>query len=315
MRHKEQSHWTLVPAMKLSLEDFLSYLDLERGLSKNTHAAYEKDLLEFGDFLRKKKLAGTWEDVQPEHVSDWLADLTKHAVSARSAARKLSALHLLAKWLVIEGIRADDFCEIISPPSVVKSVPDAPTEEEITRLLEAEMPRTPQGLRDRAMLELMYSSGLRASEICKIELQSLNLDEGVILVHGKGNKERLVPVGKSAICAIEAYLNSENGRAKLVKEKTGSAVFLSQWGKAISRKTLWVLVQEWATRAGIRKKLHPHELRHAFATHLLAHGADLRSIQEMLGHANISTTEIYTAVAKTRLISEHARTHPLEKGK
>ncbi|MCR5183335.1 MAG: tyrosine recombinase XerD [Opitutales bacterium] len=298
--------------MKVAMGDFLSYLDLERGLSKNTHCSYEKDLLEFGDFVCKKQIAD-WTDVQAEHVSEWLARLNADGISARSVARKLSALHLLAKWLVVEGQRADDFCEIVSRPTIGKSVPEAPTEEEITRLLDAPVPATPQGLRDRAMLELMYSSGLRASEICGLELQSLNLEDGVILVHGKGNKERLVPVGKSAVKALTNYLYDEGGRQKLVKAKTGSAVFLSQWGRAISRKMLWVLVQEWTTRAGITKKIHPHELRHAFATHLLAHGADLRSIQEMLGHANISTTEIYTAVAKTRLIGEHARTHPLER--
>ena len=164
-------------------------------------------------------------------------------------------------------------------------------------------------LRDRAMLELMYGSGLRASELCALEIQAVNFEEGVLRVRGKGSKDRVVPVGRKALEALRDYL-SENGRAKLAKPRTGSALFLSSWGKAISRKTLWALLQERVRRAGIDKKIHPHQLRHAFATHLLANGADLRVIQELLGHADIGTTQIYTAVERSRLADEHRRTHP-----
>jgi len=159
------------------------------------------------------------------------------------------------------------------------------------------------------MLELMYGSGLRASEICTLEIQAINFEEGIVRVRGKGSKDRIVPVGRRALAAIRDYL-SEDGRPRLAKPKTGSALFISTWGKAISRKTLWVFLQEMVRRAGIDKKIHPHQLRHAFATHLLANGADLRVIQEMLGHADIGTTQIYTAVERSRLIDEHRRTHP-----
>ncbi|MBQ8445869.1 MAG: tyrosine-type recombinase/integrase, partial [Opitutales bacterium] len=181
--------------------------------------------------------------------------------------------------------------------------------DEVSKILETPMPETPQGLRNLAMLELMYGSGLRASELCGLEIQSVNFDEGLIRVRGKGSKERIVPVGRRARQAIFAYL-SEDGRPRLAKPKTGSALFISTWGKAISRKTLWVILQEIVSNAGIEKKIHPHQLRHAFATHLLANGADLRVIQEMLGHADIGTTQIYTAVERSRLTDEHRRTHP-----
>lgn len=308
-RRRETPNYIPASAVREGIEDFTAFLELERGLSKNTVLSYEKDLLQFGDFLRRRKLAGTWESVRPEHLSAWLAALNEEELSARSAARKLSAVRTLAKHLVSIGMRSDDFSEIVSRPKNRLALPESLSVDEVSRILEAPMPETPQGLRDRAMLEVMYGSGLRASELCGLEIQSVNFDEGIIRVRGKGSKERVVPVGRRAVQAILVYL-SENGRPRLAKPKTGSALFISSWGKAISRKTLWVILQEIVFRAGIDRKIHPHQLRHAFATHLLANGADLRVIQEMLGHADIGTTQIYTAVERSRLSDEHRRTHP-----
>lgn len=308
-RFRETPKFVPAPEIARGIDDFCAFLELERGLAKNTCASYEKDLLQFGDFLRRKKLAGTWPRVAPEHLSAWLAELSDIGVSAKSVARKLSAVRTLAKRLVATGVRDDDFSEIVSRPRVRRALPETLSIAEVTRIIEAPTGETPQGLRDRAMLELMYGSGLRASELCGLEIQSVNFDAGLVRVRGKGSKERVVPVGRRAIAAIKNYL-TENGRPRLAKPKTGSALFLSTWGKAISRKTLWAMLQEQVRRAGIEKKIHPHQLRHAFATHLLANGADLRVIQEMLGHADIGTTQIYTAVERTQLTNEHRRTHP-----
>jgi len=301
-----------VPATEIAhgIDDFIAFLELERGLAKNSCLAYEKDLLQFGDFLRRKNFAGTWSAVRPEHLSAWLAELADEGVSANSVARKLSAVRTLAKHLVAAGTRSDDFSEIVSRPKTRRDLPDTLSVDEVSNLIDAPWDDSPQGLRDRAMLELMYGSGLRASEVCSLEIQAVNFSDGVLRVRGKGSKERVVPVGRRAISALRDYLLSENGRAALAKPKTGSALFISSWGRAISRKTLWVALRERARSVGIEKELHPHSLRHAFATHLLANGADLRVIQEMLGHADIGTTQIYTAVERSRLSDEHRRTHP-----
>lgn len=308
-KRKEAPNFVPAPEIARGIDDFLAFLELERGLSKNTCASYEKDLLQFGDFLRRSGGAGTWRDVRADDLSAWLAELNDEGVSAKSAARKLSAVRTLAKRLVTIGARGDDFSEIVSSPKTRRALPDTLSVEEVSRVLEAPFPATPQGLRDRAMLELMYGSGLRASELCAIEIQAMNFADGVVRVRGKGSKDRIVPVGRRAVAAIRDYL-SEDGRPRLAKPKTGSALFISTWGKAISRKTLWAILQERVRSVGIDRKIHPHQLRHAFATHLLANGADLRVIQEMLGHADIGTTQIYTAVERSRLIDEHRRTHP-----
>lgn len=308
-KRKEAPNFVPAPEIARGIDDFLAFLELERGLSKNTCASYEKDLLQFGDFLRRSGGAGTWRAVRADDLSAWLAELNDEGVSAKSAARKLSAVRTLAKRLVTIGARGDDFSEIVSSPKTRRALPDTLSVEEVSRVLEAPFPATPQGLRDRAMLELMYGSGLRASELCAIEIQAMNFADGVVRVRGKGSKDRIVPVGRRAVAAIRDYL-SEDGRPRLAKPKTGSALFISTWGKAISRKTLWAILQERVRSVGIDRKIHPHQLRHAFATHLLANGADLRVIQEMLGHADIGTTQIYTAVERSRLIDEHRRTHP-----
>lgn len=294
------------------LESFLAWLELERGLSANTLSAYTRDLVQCVEFLVEAGVAD-WQQVASADVAAWTASLSRAGFARSSQARKLSALRMLAKHLVRENVRKDDVTELLGSPKLSRDLPDVLTREEVERLLNAPSAVSPHGLRDRAILELFYSSGLRVSELCGILLQSINLDEGYVRVFGKGSKERIAPIGSAAVQAVRDYL--VGGRPHLVKARTGSEVFLSQQGRAISRKMIWVLVKEHAKRAGIKKPIKPHLLRHSFATHLLEGGADLRVIQEMLGHADISTTQIYTSVQSQRLVDEHALYHPRAKKK
>jgi integrase/recombinase XerD len=294
------------------VEGFLAWLELERGLSSHTISSYGRDLAQYAVYLDKQGVAD-WAAVGEHSVSEWTAYLSKANYARSSQARKLSAIRMLARYLVREGLRTDDFTELVSAPKLSRKLPEVLTHEELKRLLAAPPIDTPYGLRDRAMLELFYSSGLRVSELCGILLQAINLDEGYVRVFGKGSKERIAPIGGTAVAAVRDYLTG--GRPHFVKAKTGSALFLSQQGRAISRKMVWVMIKQHAARAEIKKPIKPHLLRHSFATHLLEGGADLRAIQEMLGHSDISTTQIYTSVQTARLADEHALYHPRSKEK
>jgi integrase/recombinase XerD len=289
------------------LSSFLGYLELERGLSANTVAAYQTDLQQFAETLFSGAIT-KWNLVEGRHVSDWLYRLTEGGAAVTSLARKLSAARTLARYLVKENICPKDFTELVDGPKVVRKLPATLSVADMEKLLNSPTSGTAHGLRDRAILELFYSSGLRVSELAGLSLQQIDLEQKFVRVFGKGKKERVVPVGKRAAEAVATYLAA--GRPGLVKPRTGSALFLSERGRAISRKTVWVLLKGYAQKAGLPQNIKPHLLRHSFATHLLAGGADLRSIQEMLGHADISTTEIYTAVETSRLTEQHARFHP-----
>jgi integrase/recombinase XerD len=299
------------PTFAEPVESFLAWLELERGLSANTLQAYACDIVQCAKFMQHHG-AADWHGVDSALVSKWTADLSMKDYARTSQARKLSAVRMLARHLVRENFRKDDFTELASSPKQSRKLPDVLSPQEVTRLLEAPSTATPYGLRDRAILELFYSSGLRVSELCGLLLQSVDLDEGYVRVFGKGSKERIAPIGSAAVKAVRDYLSG--GRAKFVKARTGSELFLSQQGRAISRKMVWVIIKDCARKAGIKKTIKPHLLRHSFATHLLEGGADLRAIQEMLGHADISTTQIYTAVQSSRLADEHALYHPRGKG-
>jgi integrase/recombinase XerD len=287
---------------------FLTWLQLEKGLSKNTIDSYETDLAQCALFLHELGVKH-WSEAHLEHYSAWLAALTDKGYSAASLSRKLSALRMMIRYLVSEGEMDDNHTELLGNPRRGRALPHSLTIEEMEKLLSAPDLSTSLGKRDRALLELMYGSGLRVSEICSISMNSINTDEGFARVFGKGSKERVIPVGRHAIEAIRNYLHG--GRPFFTKDGTGSEMFLSMRGKAISRKTVWLLVKEYAKKAGIEKKVSPHGLRHSFATHLLLGGADVRSVQEMLGHADIGTTQIYTQVGSERLLDEHANFHPL----
>ena len=303
-RHPSES----VPeGLREAIDAFLAHLSLERGLSPHTASAYETDLLQFATHCTR---AGKtlWSAVGRGEVDAFIRLLDKRGSSPATLSRKLSAVRALAGHLVRSGFRRDDFCELAKSPRIRRKLPGMLSPEEAVRLVVAPDTSTPQGLRDRAMLELMYGSGLRVSELCNLELQALDTDEAIVRVRGKGSKDRVVPVGEATLVALSAYLKA--GRPKLVRPKTGSAIFLSARGEALSRKTFWVGVKAAARRAGIDKPVKPHLLRHAFATHLLGGGADLRSIQEMLGHADIATTQIYTSVEKAKLSDSHRKFHP-----
>ena len=295
------------PAMEESIRDFVTSLALERGRSPKTVEAYESDLSQAAVFLAKQGRTD-WKRVTRDDATAWAQNLSDRKLASSSAARKLSALRMFARYLVHDGVRADDFTELVVGPKLQRKLPGTLTLEEIGKILAAPTGEDAFGLRDRGILELFYSSGLRVSELCELTLQQVDLDHGFVRVMGKGSKERVVPLGDQAIRAIQAYLAS--GRPHFVKTKTGSQFFLSNRGTAISRKTVWLMVKTHTRRAGIIKTVKPHLLRHAFATHLLSGGADLRAIQEMLGHADIGTTQIYTAVESTRLLDHHAKFHP-----
>ncbi|MFT3781831.1 MAG: site-specific tyrosine recombinase XerD [Nibricoccus sp.] len=292
-------------------DGFIAFLELEKGLSAHTRSGYQTDLDQCAKFLSRKG-AHDWRSVEASAVEAWIHSLGGGDYTVASLARKLTALRGLARYLVREKLRNDDFTELLAGPKMARRIPGTLTETEVEQLLAAPVGGDAIALRDRAILELFYSSGLRVSELGGIALQQIDLKEGFLRVFGKGSKERVVPIGGRAVEALETYIAS--ARSHFVKPgKTGSAIFLSERGTAISRKMLWVIVKKYARRAGITKSVKPHLLRHSFATHLLGNGADLRAIQEMLGHANLATTQIYTAVEEKRLIDHHAKFHPRNK--
>jgi len=289
------------------IDGYLSYLDLERGLSPCTQESYASDLDQCAAFL-KKRGAADWRGASSELAAQWIHSLSGSDYRASSLARKLTALRGLARHLVREKRRDDDFTALLSSPKQVRGIPRTLSPAEVDRLLAAPSGGDPYSLRDRALLELFYSSGLRVSELGGLTLQQIDLEHGYLRVFGKGSKERVVPIGRKATEAIAIWL--ESGRTHFVKARTGSQLFLSERGSGLSRVTLWVIVKKYAKLAGITQTVKPHLLRHSFATHLLNGGADLRAIQEMLGHANISTTQIYTAVESKRLLDQHTKFHP-----
>ena len=294
------------------IDRYLGYVELEKGLSRNTASSYESDLRQASHVL-KKKGASSWTEVTAKQLTAWLHWLSDQEFSASSQARKLSAVRMLCRHMKKEGLRTDDPTELLAGPKLRRKLPETLSTGDMDKLLSTPMGGDAYAIRDRAMLELFYSSGLRISELSGLSLQQVDLSNGFVRVFGKGSKERVVPLGGRARDAVVAYLGS--GRPRLVKPRTGSELFISERGKAISRKTVWVIVKKYAQLAGLGKGVKPHLLRHSFATHLLGGGADLRAIQEMLGHASIGTTQIYTAVENSRLLDQHAKHHPRNRSK
>ncbi len=294
------------------IDHFIGYLELERGLSRNTAKSYESDLRQASHFLQQHGASG-WIKVSAKQLTAWLHGLSDRGLSASSQARKLSAVRMLCRHLLSEELRKDDPTALLTGPKLRRKLPETLSESDMGKLLAAPSGGDAYAIRDRAMLELFYSSGLRISELSGLSLQQVDLEHGFVRVFGKGSKERVIPLGAQARDAVVTYLAS--ARPRLVKPRTGSELFISERGRAISRKTLWVIVRKYAVRAGITKRVKPHLLRHSFATHLLSGGADLRAIQEMLGHASIGTTQIYTAVENSRLLDQHAKHHPRNRTK
>ncbi len=294
------------------IEAYLAFASLEKGLAENTVLSYQQDIEQFASFVAKKRGRNKWSQVESDDASDWIYMLSDKDYSNASLCRKLSALRMFVSYLLREEKISKSFLELVTGPKLRRKAPDALTIGEVERLLDAPDLTTPAGLRDRAILELLYSSGLRVSELCEAKLQQIDIANGAVKVYGKGSKERVVPMGFQAVIALSGYL--DQGRPRLVKPITGSGCFLSNRGIPISRKTVWVLIKKYARKAGIEKPVKPHGLRHSFATHLLTGGADLRVIQELLGHADISTTQIYTSVEAERVATAHEEYHPRSKG-
>ena len=295
------------PAFATDIDSFMAFLDLERGLSPHTREGYQRDLDQCAAHAARQG-AADWRAVSGAQAGAWIRSLSGRGFAATSLARKLTALRVFARFLVRENLRKDEFTALLSGPRLPRSLPGSLSPAEVGRLLAAPSGGTPAALRDRAMLEVFYASGLRVSELAGLTLQQVDLEQGFLRVFGKGSKERVVPVGGKARDALLTYLAS--GRPHFVKPRTGSQLFLSNRGAALSRVMLWMLVKKYAKVAGISKAVKPHLLRHSFATHLLSGGADLRAIQEMLGHASIATTQIYTAVEPGRLLAHHSKFHP-----
>ncbi|HYA20349.1 MAG TPA: site-specific tyrosine recombinase XerD [Burkholderiales bacterium] len=290
------------------LDEFCDALWLEDGLSRNTLNSYRSDLLKFGQWLRKKNLESLLETRQQD-IEGYLAYLVLVAKArARTTSRALSSLKRFFRFELRQGKIATDPTLRIDSPKLPRGLPKALTENDVESLLDAPEVENALGLRDKTMLETLYASGLRVSELVSLRIAQVSLDMGVVRVVGKGSKERLVPLGEEALSWIRRYL--EEARPKLLKGKISDAFFVTTRGQAMTRQGFWYLLRRYCAQAGLARTVSPHTLRHAFATHMLNHGADLRVVQLLLGHADISTTQIYTHVARERLKQLHAKHHP-----
>tara|TARA_B100001093_G_scaffold98663_1_gene90641 strand:- start:28 stop:939 length:912 start_codon:yes stop_codon:yes gene_type:complete len=290
-----------------AIELYLTWLELDKGLSKNTVKSYHSDISQFLKFLFKKKLKN-WDSVQSSHFDAWLNQFGAEGLSKQSQSRKFTSIRSFSKFLLNERIIKKDFSELSYRPKLDKKLPITLEINEMTQLINVAKSDTIYGLRDYCIIELMYSAGLRVSELCFLKIEHMNIEDGILRVFGKGSKERIVPLGENAKRAIDAYL--VRSRPSFVNTNTDTTVFLSRMGKGLSRKTIWYMIKRYSEKALIKKAIKPHTMRHSFATHLLEGGADLRSIQDLLGHADISTTQIYTNMQKARLQEEHSIHHP-----
>lgn len=289
------------------LDRFIDALWLESGLSDHTLAAYRRDLEGFSRWL--SSISGPLiAQALRSDIQAYLALRVQQGASPRTTARLLSSLRRFFLYLVREGHRQDEPTAEIEAPRIGRSLPDSLSEEQVNKLLQAPDLATARGLRDRAMLELLYATGLRVSELVGLELHQVNRQAGIVRVIGKGSKERLVPMGEEALYQLERYL--DEGRPELLKSLDSSVVFPGRAGKRLTRQAFWYMIRRYAVLSGIHTHLSPHTLRHAFATHLLNHGADLRVVQMLLGHSDLSTTQIYTHVARERLNQLHKQHHP-----
>ena len=287
------------------IDNFIDLIWLEKGLSTNTLSAYRQDLNSFNKWLGDTKI----KSVSKADLLDYLSFRFNEGYNSRSTARALSSLRAFYNYLTNEYNLQENPTAKIDSPKLGHSLPKVLSEEDVELLIKTPDTSSPIGLRDRAMLELLYACGLRVSELINLDLLSLNTRQGIVRVMGKGEKERLVPLGEEALSWLNKYL--EEGRDLLCKkDNRDSALFLSKRGKSMTRQTFWYRIKEYAIQSGVDKAISPHTLRHAFATHLLNHGADLRTVQLLLGHTSLSTTQIYTEVARHRMKEIHTEHHP-----
>ena len=293
--------------MKYLVDQFIDYIALERGLSANTRAAYRSDLIKFIQFLERRKTA-TINAVKRDDILDFLFFEKDHGLGVNSISRLFVAVKVFFRYLQQEGLLTGNVTEAMDSPKLWKVLPATLSIKEVERLLAAPEGEKPVAVRDRALIELLYATGLRVSELCDLTLDNIYFDAGYLRCTGKGQKERIVPFSEKAAGILKKYL--DQARGVFSADPQNRIVFLSRRGKKISRKTVWKLIRQYARKALIQKKLSPHTLRHSFASHLLANNAPLRIIQEMLGHADIATTQIYTHVDQSRLKSIHTQFHP-----
>jgi integrase/recombinase XerD len=293
--------------MEQLLDQFLHYLIVEKGLSRNTIEAYSLDLTRFLDYLRGKGIQEL-RDIGKFDVRGFLLSLKRKDLSTKSIGRDLSAIRTFFRFLIQEGILETNPIEDLESPKVAKKLPEILSLKEIEQILEQPNLQTPLGIRDRAMLEMLYATGMRVSELTHLPTHQVNLEGGYVLLYGKGSKERIVPLGSEAMNWVTLYLSTARGI--LAKAKESPILFINRSGRGMTRQGFWKNLRDYARRAGLRKRITPHLLRHSFASHLLERGADLRSVQMMLGHVDISTTQIYTHVTGERLKKVHKQYHP-----
>ncbi|MFC1809370.1 site-specific tyrosine recombinase XerD [Candidatus Omnitrophota bacterium] len=286
---------------------FLEYLSVEKGLTKNSLTSYELDLKKYFTFLKKKKISNAG-GITRDHIVAFLKTMRDKELSVATIYRELVSIKLFHRFLVREKVTKEDVTDLLDSPKKWKTLPEFLTRAEIDKMLEVSRSRSRWGMRDNAILELFYASGLRVSELATLSLSDINLDSKYLRCMGKGNKERVVPIGRKAIDALNRYLKI---RPKLISsEKKCDVLFISKKGAGFTRKGLHDLIKRYGKRAGITKNISPHTIRHSFATHLLEGGVDLRIVQELLGHSDISTTQIYTHVSRDRLKKVHKEFHP-----
>lgn len=294
--------------MEDDVKDFLHYLMVERGLSKNTVSAYRRDLEGYTGYLKEKESLSSLNEVRRSHIIQYLMTLKDQGRASTTLARHTASIRSFHQFLLREKRADQDPSVHIETPKTERKLPKVLSVKEVEALLEAPKHDSPFGLRDQAMLEVLYATGIRVSELVQLDISDVHMTMGFVRCIGKGNKERIIPLGKMANESVRRYL--ENGRGALLKRKHSDALFLNHHGERLTRQGFWKILKGLALKAHIKKELTPHTLRHSFATHLLENGADLRSVQEMLGHADISTTQIYTHVTKSRLKDIYAAYHP-----
>lgn len=294
--------------MENSIKEYLDYVKFERRLSNNTYNTYRNDLVKYAIFLKKRNITDA-NKVKSKDISDYIETLSKNGLEASSIAHNLTSIKNMHKYLFDIGKLSKDVSEVIDRPKLRKKLPKVLTEEEVDRLLDIKL-ESPVDYRNKAMLETMYATGLRMSELLNLELTDIDFENCIIRCFGKGKKERIVPIGEYVILYVQKYLEQRN---LLLKNKTSNYLFISNRGAKLSRTTFFRLIKAELNKKNINADISPHGLRHSFATHMLNHGADLRSIQELLGHSDISTTRIYTHISNQKIKEEYVEYHPRSK--
>ncbi|TYO95596.1 site-specific tyrosine recombinase XerD [Desulfallas thermosapovorans] len=293
--------------MEINTRHFLNYLAVERGLAQNTISSYALDLKQFKNFCRRRQVSKAGE-ITRNVVLNYILELKKSGRSSATIARHMAALKAFCRFLVDEQVLGSDPMANLESPGLPKKLPGVLAQEEVQKLLEQPRVGNPGGLRDKAMLELMYATGMRVSELLTLDLDQVDCEHGYVRCLGKGSKERIIPVGSVARNFLSEYLRW--GRAKIKANKGEKALFLNMRGNRLTRQGFWKIIKKYARQAGIAREITPHTLRHSFATHLLENGADLRALQEMLGHADITTTQIYTHLTENKLRETYDKHHP-----